>query len=193
MTFPRICSLLLAFTFSAACSTLLTAEPIGRTVRTSEQTWQWLREILAQRVSLVAHERPLEEVIARLSRQTGVRIEIDENSLDDLGVGTDEPVTVNLSNISLVAMLETMLSRLELTWTYRSEGLLIMTEEEEESALVTRAYPVGDLVKDDRTSYESEDFDSLIDVIVSTVASPTWAENGGGEAEVRYFPAARRW
>ena len=34
----------------------------------------------------------------------------------------------------------------------------------------------------------SADFDSLIDLIVSTVASDTWAENGGGEAEIRPFP-----
>jgi hypothetical protein len=32
------------------------------------------------------------------------------------------------------------------------------------------------------------DFDSLIDLIVSTVATETWAENGGGEAEIRSFP-----
>ncbi len=32
------------------------------------------------------------------------------------------------------------------------------------------------------------DFDSLIDLIVSTVATETWAENGGGEAEVVAFP-----
>jgi general secretion pathway protein D len=34
----------------------------------------------------------------------------------------------------------------------------------------------------------SADFDSLIDLIVSTVANETWAENGGGEAEIRPFP-----
>jgi hypothetical protein len=32
------------------------------------------------------------------------------------------------------------------------------------------------------------DFDSLIDLIQSTVATETWAENGGGEAEMRPFP-----
>jgi general secretion pathway protein D len=32
------------------------------------------------------------------------------------------------------------------------------------------------------------DFDSLIDLIVSTVSTDTWAENGGGEAEIRPFP-----
>ncbi len=34
----------------------------------------------------------------------------------------------------------------------------------------------------------SADFDSLIDLIVQTVASDTWAENGGGEAEISPFP-----
>ncbi|MGD9635316.1 MAG: DUF1598 domain-containing protein [Pirellulales bacterium] len=34
----------------------------------------------------------------------------------------------------------------------------------------------------------SADFDSLIDLITSTVAQDTWAENGGGEAEIRPFP-----
>lgn len=32
------------------------------------------------------------------------------------------------------------------------------------------------------------DFDSLIDLIISTVAPDTWAENGGGEADIRPFP-----
>ena len=31
------------------------------------------------------------------------------------------------------------------------------------------------------------DFESLIDLIISTVASETWAENGGGEAEIRQY------
>jgi Protein of unknown function (DUF1598) len=32
------------------------------------------------------------------------------------------------------------------------------------------------------------DFDSLIDLITSTVAVDTWADNGGGQAEIRPFP-----
>jgi Protein of unknown function (DUF1598) len=32
------------------------------------------------------------------------------------------------------------------------------------------------------------DFDSLIDLITSTVANETWAENGGGAADIRPFP-----
>jgi Protein of unknown function (DUF1598) len=32
------------------------------------------------------------------------------------------------------------------------------------------------------------DFDSLIDLITSTVATESWADNGGGQAEIRPFP-----
>jgi Protein of unknown function (DUF1598) len=39
-----------------------------------------------------------------------------------------------------------------------------------------------------RGAAANADFDSLIDLIVSTVATETWSENGGGEAEVRPFP-----
>jgi hypothetical protein len=39
-----------------------------------------------------------------------------------------------------------------------------------------------------RGAGQNADFDSLIDLIVSTVATDTWNENGGGEAEVRPFP-----
>jgi uncharacterized protein DUF1598 len=39
-----------------------------------------------------------------------------------------------------------------------------------------------------RGGAQNADFDSLIDLIVSTVATDTWADNGGGQAEIRPFP-----
>src|SRR5262249_19085952 len=35
---------------------------------------------------------------------------------------------------------------------------------------------------------QNADFDSLIDLIVSTVATDTWNDNGGGAADIRPFP-----
>jgi hypothetical protein len=35
---------------------------------------------------------------------------------------------------------------------------------------------------------QNADFETLIDLIISTVATETWAENGGGEADIRPFP-----
>jgi hypothetical protein len=39
-----------------------------------------------------------------------------------------------------------------------------------------------------RGAAANADFDSLIDLIQATVANDTWAENGGGTAEIRPFP-----
>lgn len=167
----------------------MAAEPIGRT---PGQTWERLKETLAMRVSLDVEQAPLGRALAHLSQQTGVKMVIDETALDDLGIGVDEPVTVSLQDVTLGTLFETMLSQLELTWFYRRGVMVITTEEEEESALVTRVYPVGDLISNERLApYHSSGYDPLIDVIVSTVSSETWAENGGGEAEIREFHAAR--
>lgn len=46
----------------------------------------------------------------------------------------------------------------------------------------------GTDTNDPRGAGANADFDSLIDLIVSTVATETWAENGGGEADIRPFP-----
>ena len=47
---------------------------------------------------------------------------------------------------------------------------------------------VGNNGNNPRGGAANADFDSLIDLIVSTVQTETWAENGGGEAEIRPFP-----
>ncbi len=39
-----------------------------------------------------------------------------------------------------------------------------------------------------RGAAANADFDSLIDLIESTVANETWAQNGGGQADIRPFP-----
>jgi hypothetical protein len=39
-----------------------------------------------------------------------------------------------------------------------------------------------------RGTWSGVDYDSLIDTIISCISSETWAENGGGEAEIRPLP-----
>ncbi|WP_425395363.1 hypothetical protein [Aeoliella sp.] len=57
------------------------------------------------------------------------------------------------------------------------------------TTVVTTTYNVGDLLSFDKdASVASADFDSLIDLIVSTVNSEKWVENGGPVNEIRPFP-----
>ncbi len=134
-------------------------------------------------------ETPLEEVVNLIREEFNLEIQLDDAALDDLGIDSSEPVTVSLRNIQLGDALELMLSRLELTGIVSNGVLLITTEEEAETNLVAAVYPVADLMA--RTEPRPNGGSSggpyvrLIDLIQSTVEPETWAENGGGAAEIR--------
>lgn len=124
----------------------------------------------------------LEEVITFLRDEYSIEIQIDATGLDELGIGPDEPVTVNVCNMKLGAALRFMLKPLELTHVIQ-DGVLIITSEDEAFTMLSIAvYPVEDLLAD------KPDWEALVDTIVATVESDTWAKNGGGEAEIRPYP-----
>jgi hypothetical protein len=126
-------------------------------------------------------DTPLEEVLNLLQDEYNIPIQLDKPALEEIGLGADEPITVKLNSISLQAALRLMLKAKQLTYIIQDEVLLITTPEEAESILVTCVYDVRGLISGTR----GKSFDELIDTIVSCVATETWAENGGGEAEIR--------
>jgi hypothetical protein len=126
-------------------------------------------------------DTPLEEVVNLIQEDYGIPIQIDDGALDATGKDPTEPVTVTLRNISLRSALRLMLKSLQLTYIIRDEVLLITTPEEAEAQLRLCVYNVREFLPD--TSDKS--MDALIDTIVSCVSTETWAENGGGEAEIR--------
>jgi hypothetical protein len=125
-------------------------------------------------------DTPLEEVANVLQNEYGIPIAVHVRALEQIGLGPDEPVTISLHNISLRAGLRLMLQQLGLTYIIRNEVLMITTPEEAESNLIVCVYDVSGLADDTDQSIRS-----LIDAIVSCVATETWSQNGGGEAELR--------
>src|SRR5690606_28043188 len=72
----------------------------------------------------------------------------------------------------------------DLVWTFDRRALVITSEDQQLTRLDTRVYDVRDLV------YPTNDpagpnFESLIDIIISTIDADTWVENGDGGAEIR--------
>ncbi|TWT77880.1 hypothetical protein Pla123a_16780 [Posidoniimonas polymericola] len=186
--------LLLAVLAAAPPGALLQAkEPPPAPTPLGAVDWQAMSELLRKRVSLSIEGERLDAFATMISQQAGVQVLIDETALDDLGIAPDEPVTINLRNVTLFAMLKESLKQLELTWLCRNECLVLTTEEEAETQLFVRVYPVGDFLtaRPPRATRGYGGQPGLIDAIVATVASETWAENGGGEAEIRYLPAAQ--
>jgi hypothetical protein len=126
-------------------------------------------------------DTPLEEIVALLQEEYGIPIKLDTPALSEMGLSPDEPVTISLRSISLHAALRLMLKQIGLTYLIQDEVLLITTPDEAERQLRTCVYDVRDLVD----AAKAHGTDEIIDAIVSCVATETWAENGGGEAEIR--------
>jgi hypothetical protein len=126
-------------------------------------------------------DTPLEEVVNLLQSEYGIPIQVDRPALEAAGLNPSDGVTVNLHKISLGSALRLMLKRLQLTYIIDDEVLIITSPEEAEARLSTCVYNVHGFVDDTST----KSMDELMDTIVSCVSTESWAENGGGEAEIR--------
>ena len=130
-------------------------------------------------------EAPLEEVVAYIEDTYGIPMQLNTIALHEEGIDPQEPVNVKLHGISLRSALRLMLEQLGLTYIIHDEVLIITSPVEAESHLMICVYDVRDLL---RATRNAPDFDSLIDTIVSCISAETWAENGGGESEIRPLP-----
>jgi hypothetical protein len=91
-------------------------------------------------------ETPLQDVVDTLSDQHGIDIIIDRRALNDAAIPTDIGVTANLNGVTLRSALRIMLGELDLSFMIRNEVLQITTTEVTEENLITKVYPVADLV-----------------------------------------------
>ena len=135
-------------------------------------------------------EQPLADVVNQLQEEYGIPIKLNARALDEIGVRTDEAVTIHAKNISLRAGLRMMMQNLSLTYVIQDEVLMITTEDEAEKILVTCVYDVRDLAaaykqKDPQGASAHADYNPLIGAITECIAKDTWHENGGGDAEIR--------
>ncbi len=120
------------------------------------------------------HEMPLENVLDFLSDFAEVQTYIDARSLEDVGIGSDVPVTIKLKDVPLEMALRLILGQHNLAYTLDNGVVIITTEEEanSEASLDIRVYRVSDLVDSPPALTD------LMDLITSTVEPNTWADAG---------------
>ena len=139
-----------------------------------------LRKILASPTQLEFVETPLADVLKYLSEYHKVTIAIDQKALDDVGIGTDTPITRSLKGVTLRSALALLLRDLNLTYIPGNDVILITTPEEAGNRLVTVIYPVADLVLPPGSNNPDDaDYDSLIDTLTATIQPNTWDDVGG--------------
>ncbi|MFP6672284.1 MAG: hypothetical protein VB857_12790 [Pirellulaceae bacterium] len=89
---------------------------------------------------------PLKDMVDQLADRHKIPVWIDEQSLDEIGMGTDTAVNQNLRGISLRSGLNLTLGSLRLTYVIQDEVLKITTPEQADADLTSRIYPLGDLI-----------------------------------------------
>src|SRR5262249_20268384 len=85
---------------------------------------------LADPAEIRADKTPLKDVLAKLSKQHNVPIEIDEAALKNAGVPTNVPITATIKNLTLRAALTQLLKDLKLRHTAK-DGVIVVTADVE--------------------------------------------------------------
>ena len=128
-------------------------------------------------------ETPLSEVARYLQDTHQIPVILDKRALDDVGMGSDTPVTISIHGISVRSALNLMLKELDLTYVVRDEVLIITTPETSQRELPMFVYPVSDFLVPTSEPVNARmpggALSSLLDMIESTVMPDTWDHVGG--------------
>ncbi len=144
---------------------------------------QKIRDVLNSPTQIEFVETPLTCVIDYLKDLHHIEIQLDTPALKEAGVDESKAVTRNVKGVSLRSALRLMLDELQLKYVIRNEVLLITSsaKAESEEYMETGVYAVGDLVATarDEAGTASACFGPLKAILTNTVATKTWADNGG--------------
>ncbi|MCE9554876.1 MAG: VWA domain-containing protein [Planctomycetes bacterium] len=107
-----------------------------------------INEQLKKTTKMEFNETRLDEVIGYLQELHGITISLDKTALEAINITGENLVTLNVQGVSLRSGLRLLLRGLDPTLTYsiQDEILIITTKEAAQEHMVTKVYPVGDLV-----------------------------------------------
>jgi serpin B len=142
---------------------------------------------LQQKVDWHLKDETLAKLADRLSSALGVRVFLDKPALETAGVATNTKLAGDFENVTVEFVLDRVLWDLSVDWTLAGNTLMITTDDVIEKNLLTRVYNVGDLVATGK--FDAPSFELLIDTIQNHISPSSWAENGGGWANISPFEA----
>ena len=171
----------------AAAGIAQAAEPAAPNPLSAEEK---IHKALASPTQTDFVKLPLSDAVDYLASKHNIEIQLDTKALEELGVAADTPITRSVKGVSLRSALRLILEPLQLTYTIKNEVLLITSADKAKEALTTKVYPVGDLVIPSRRigGRDGADFESLIQLITSTLQPSTWDAVGGPGSIACYDP-----
>jgi hypothetical protein len=141
---------------------------------------QVIKHSLNDKTSFDFQGVPLRDVMQFIADKHHILIQIDNSALKGAQIDPSATqITMAVKDISLRSALNLLLSQYDLAFVIKDEVLLLTTKAKADSMFDTRLYDVRDLVGHDYDPNGTADFDSLIDVIRSTVDPQSWDKAGG--------------
>jgi type II secretory pathway component GspD/PulD (secretin) len=98
---------------------------------------------------------PLADALKSVSETTGIPIILDLIDLENAGIRTDTPVTLQVSNVPVQTILKLLLGEWEMGYVVEDAVVIVTTVEIGSFKLTTGIFPVSDLVTEDRKSWKS--------------------------------------
>lgn len=152
-------------------------QPIA--IRPSTPQTQKIEAALDQPTEMDFVDTPLKDIVDFLKSRHGIEIQLDNKALGDAGVTPDTTFTHQLKTIPLRVALSLLLADKDLDYVIKDDVLLITTADVAKATTEVVVYPVGDLLGPPGAKWDDLDYDSLIEVITSTVSPESWDTNGG--------------
>lgn len=144
------------------------------TPMTDDQRNAEVRAKLAKRTNLEFIETPLNQVLDFLGDAAEVQVYIRTRALDDVGVGTDSPITRNLKDVSVGMGLELILDDLDLEYAIDRGLVIVSTPDDFQVKSVVRVYQLQPLLADVPPEQVDREAGRLAGIIAAQVAPETW-------------------
>lgn len=134
------------------------------------------------------------DVMEYLSEKTGQAIIVDENSLKDAMVEYDDPINFKVKRATVRTILRGILANKGLAYVVKEGTLQVVTQQRARDMMVTKTYPVSDLVRPDpRWGIYGRplmlmNVQSLINSIQNMVDPQAWQQQPGGASISFYEP-----
>lgn len=151
---------------------------VNRWINIDQDAEQAIADKLDQMTNLELIDVPLEDMAQALRDQHQLPIVLDQRALEDIGLSPDQPVTCGFENVSLRSALNLVLQEHDLTYTVQGESLVITTDEEAESKMISRIYWL------EGTGYADTEFDSVMKTIQTSISPQIWEQMGGSSTIV---------
>ncbi|MBI1901280.1 MAG: hypothetical protein HYS13_09235 [Planctomycetia bacterium] len=141
-----------------------------------------IKDRLSQRVDLSFGDVSFAEFVELAAQTLRVPIQVDFKALKDVGIDGETRIVSRIVGARAKVALEEALDAHQLACVVEDEWLLITNKTVAETCLVTRLYPVAELLGDG----PEPDFARLIETITTTVAPSSW-EDAGGPGSIKEY------